>query len=352
MQKPSCRIISFSDFGHLQQIYTGFFLLHKKGVIKLSQTIRKIPWRRFEELHVKVILNDELTLYYDMHDCGVILPEYMEGVDFYFKRSFSPKLIENLPDKEKVFPYGLNYENTAGGFDKFLMARSKLYAGKEKLKILAKSSGLLSLLRKNINQFEVFEGIPRPEIEPKVIFMARAWDTEKIEDKTQKSQTEAINENRAACVRLLRKEFGQNFFGGLAVDDYSAKNFRDCLLPDRTISSQKQYLELLKNFPICVATTGLCGSNGWKLSEYVALSKAIVSEKLQYEAVGNFEKDKNYLEFETPEQCVEKTVRLFEDKNMRERMMKDNFDYYQNYLRPDKIVLNTLAVTGNFQVSA
>lgn len=298
MQKPNCQIINFSDFQHLQQIYTVFFLLHKQGKINLSQEVRQVSLRKFEELHTKVIIDNKITLYYDMHDCGHIVPEFLEGVDFYFKRSYSPKLIENLEGRERVFPFGLSYENYAGKFDRFLLARSKFYQGKEKLKIILKAFG-------GASGFDVFEDVPCPNIEPKVVFMARAWNPEKIEDKKQKAQTEAISETRAECVRLLRKQFGARFFGGLAVDDYSEKNFKDCLLPNESISKQKQYFEVLKDFPIGVATAGLCGSNGWKLAEYVALSKAVVSEKLCYEVTGDFGKDRNYLEFETPEQCVE-----------------------------------------------
>lgn len=148
-------------------------------------------------------------------------------------------LLKNLEGREKVFPFGLNYENYAGNFDRFLLARSKFYQGKEKLKIVLKTFG-------GASGFNIFEDLPRPQIEPKVIFMARAWNPEKIEDKKQKAQTEAINETRAECVRLLRKEFGARFFGGLAVDDYSEKNFKDCLLPNETVSKQSNILKSSK----------------------------------------------------------------------------------------------------------
>jgi hypothetical protein len=175
-----------------------------------------------------------------------------------------------------------------------------------------------------------------------VIFMARAWNPEKIENKTNREETEQINLNRAECIRLLRKEFGQNFFGGLAVDDYSQRYFGDVLLRDESLANQKSYLKTVKNFPVCIATKGLCQSNGWKLAEYIALSKAIVSEKLRYETVGDFAPDRNYLEFTTPEDCARQAVRLFEDKPLRNELMRNNYDYYQNFLRPEKIVLNTL----------
>ncbi len=125
--------------------------------------------------------------------------------------------------------------------------------------------------------------------------MARAWNPDLIESKAQKEIVEALNETRAASVRVLRKKFGERFFGGLAHDDYAARHFKDCLLPDAALSSKRKYLEILKNFPICVTTAGLNRSNGWKLGEYVALSKAIITEPLHFQVTGDFANEVNTL---------------------------------------------------------
>lgn len=342
MPKPNCRIICHSNYEHLQQVYTGFFQLHKKGIINLSQRVEKIPLGKYQEVHVKVIVNDRFTLYYDMHDCGEILPEYLENVDFYFKRSYAPEFLDTLPDKEKVFPYGLNYQTYIDGFDPFLFQRRHLYEKQEKFKIFLKAIGLFSLLNKPQTGLKALNFEPSFQTQPKILFMARVWNPEQLPDKAQRQATEELNQMRAECIKALKKEFKENFFGGLAVDDYSQAKFKDVLLPTNSISNQKQYFEILKQYPICIATKGLCNSNGWKLAEYVALSKAIVSEKLHFEVPGDFCGDKNYLEFATVDECVEKTLTLFKNAELRRQMITNNYDYYQNYLRPDKLILNTL----------
>jgi hypothetical protein len=141
----------------------------------------------------------------------------------------------------------------------------------------------------------------------------------------------------------LQKEFGGRFFGGLAREEYAVEHYKDCLLPDNNISGKRKYLEILKKFPICVTTAGLNDSNGWKLGEYVAFSKAIVTEPLFFQVPGDFAKEKNYLEFTSPDELIEASTRLFEDKTLRFEMMTNNYKYYQSYLRPDSLVLNTLA---------
>ena len=92
-----------------------------------------------------------------------------------------------------------------------------------------------------------------------------------------------------------------------------------------------------------MTTVGLNGSNGWKLGEYVAFSKAIVTEPLRFRVIGDFEKEKNYLEFVNPEELIESVTRLYEDRNLRMAIMMNNYRYYQSYVRPDALVLNSLA---------
>ena len=72
-------------------------------------------------------------------------------------------------------------------------------------------------------------------------------------------------------------------------------------------------------------------------------SKAIVTEPLMYRVPGCFAPERNYLEFSTPESRVECVTRLFKDYQLRCQLMINNFRYYHSYVRPDFLVLNTLA---------
>ena len=46
----------------------------------------------------------------------------------------------------------------------------------------------------------------------------------------------------------------------------------------------------------------------------MAFSKAILTEKLIYGVPGDFESERNYLEFASPETCVDAAIRLVEDR--------------------------------------
>ncbi|HEU4871110.1 MAG TPA: glycosyltransferase, partial [Pyrinomonadaceae bacterium] len=73
-------------------------------------------------------------------------------------------------------------------------------------------------------------------------------------------------------------------------------------------------------------------------------SRAIVSEKLNYQAPGDFSPNRHYLEFEYPDRCVEQVGKLLSDADLRERIMRNNFEYYERYLRPDSMIRRTLNI--------
>jgi hypothetical protein len=351
-EKITCELFSRPYSLHLEQLYTGFGILYRKGIIQLIQRICKGD---VETSHLKVVMNGESVLYYDTEDSPEINNEVLKEVDFYFKRSYSDEEIGKLNDreKEKIFPLGLNYPVFSRGFDALLIKRVAVQKGIGKLLAFVEGMGIDYFLGGNpyiprVNRLEFYPALKLP---PKVLFMIRAWDPSKLKPGSISSKGENINDTRAQCVRMLKREFGKRFLGGFRHDDYSRERFSDCLLSDNNLAKKKNYMKLLREFPICIATTGLHGSIGFKLAEYVCYSKAIVTERLNCRVPGHFEKELNYLEFVSPNGCLESTIRLFQDHKLRQQLMINNYRYYQSYLRPDSLVLNTLAIAMSSAIS-
>ena len=92
----------------------------------------------------------------------------------------------------------------------------------------------------------------------------------------------------------------------------------------------------MRKSSICIASTGLFNSIGWKLAEYVAAGKAIVSENLNYQVIGDFTEGVNYLGYDSIKQCVDAVDKLYTNPELIEKMRKENKKYYYNYQRPDK----------------
>jgi hypothetical protein len=353
VKRLRCELRCHSNGLHLQQIYTGFTMLRNCGLVDVRQKFAHVETRdrskpfHLEDAkvtHLAVIFNEEIKLYYDLHDSYEIDEYQLRAVDVYFKRSYSNEYVKELgPSAKKVKPLGLNYLVYPPRSDWHGAIRSLVLGnGLEKLKSLK----ALRFGRGFSNNPAVDEAwdLPRTDAAPRILFMLRAWDPyddpERPEEKVE--QRRRINEMRASCVRALRDEFGDIFLGGFAHTEFAKAAFPDLLLPDVSLSSKMRYMKLLREYPICIATRGLHGSIGWKFGEYVAYSKAILSEKLEYDVPGNLECGRNYLEFESAESCVAVARRLVADPDLMREMMINNHNYYNAYVRADMLVLNSL----------
>lgn len=352
-----CTMYAYSTSPHVSQLYTGFSLLAANGKINLTQKfehfvhvgIESILKLRPQDLNgLFVILNNEKIIFYDTSDTPNLRNDALEICDAYFKRSY---VAASIPDgyKSRVCPLGFNYELYAGKLNRYEVARFLLRKNALEnfpWEIIRRTAELVSL--GFLPTIGNMCALPIPNQDPCVLFMARAWDPDGESAKvsvTEKAERVQINEMRARCIELLRQELGPKFYGGFARTKYAIENYGSLLLESSLTSGKKNYLTLLRQYPICIATTGLHGSIGWKMAEYVAFSKSIVSEKLNCLVPGSFEPGKNYLEFDTPETCLQQTMKLLESIQLRQEMMENNWAYYKAYMQADKLVWRTLDIT-------
>ncbi|WP_025691417.1 hypothetical protein [Paenibacillus zanthoxyli] len=337
MEKLKCRVYvphPSKTEGHLHQIITGFMMLKEQGLIDLTIEISEFCVSSI----VEVVVNDSIKVAYDMadgyhFDLGRV-QDVIKRTDYFFKRSFNENEHSHYDFAQKIHPLGLNYFVSMK--DNIM---NKSYRDfNEKVKWYIKE-----ILGKNYHQqfyVERFESkLMKLTSKPKILFMARTWGSSEAHGLEQ-GEYEYINETRATCIRMLRKEFSENFTGGFSRRKEAIELYSDCVLND-SVTKKENYIHLVKNSDICISTIGLHKSNGWKLAEYVAASKGIIAEKLYYD-VPEFYEGENYLEFNTPEQCVKQVRRLYDDQDLLMKIKSNNYDYYINYLRPDKLILNTL----------
>lgn len=358
---PWCRMVLWSRASHLSQLLAGFSLLARRGAIRLSQEIRKLDYARPAEPfhlrharreHMLVSVDDQLRLYFDVHDSFEIDLEAATDADFYFKRSYwSPAIPATI--RAKVVPLGLNYEVNARGFDRLEMQRMLAFpnpstsAAREFAVLLLRLAGFEFGPGSRMS-VEQMCASPAPAAQPRVLFMAKAWDPREVAGFSARKAEEraAMNDFRAECIAQLKRRLGSGFYGGFQHTPYASERYPHLLLQDNRLSAKRTYLRLLRDFPICIATGGLHGSIGWKFAEYVAFSKAIVSERLQYELPGDFEESRNYLAFVTPAECVEKALTLIEDRPLRLSLMNACWEYYNGYVRPDAMISRVLETAG------
>lgn len=362
MSKISCCLRLGEVPLHLYQIIAGFIQLEKQGVIDLKiEKIKKNNKNYLPYNTMEVMVNHELRVLYDVNDgYDNLLAENVDFVPFMdrllqeydlcFKRSYSSTNNSKLKYAYKMFPLGLNYMVTIPG--NIAHTPMPYDPMKEKWKKLIRMIPITEYYN-GLYNVNTFEERPKLDGKPNILFMARLWDTsgdyEGQIHSAKQEERQYINDFRAQCIRLCRKEFGSQFFGGVSSSSFAMKNYPDLILEDKKITKRNHYLKKVKQSSICIATMGLHQSIGWKFSEYIAASKAIVTEKLHYEVPGNFVEGRNYLVFTTPEECVYQIDKLINNEALRYKMMVNNYKYYHEYVRPDRLVLNSLLTIMQIQ---
>jgi hypothetical protein len=68
---------------------------------------------------------------------------------------------------------------------------------------------------------------------------------------------------------------------------------------------------------------------------------------LLFEVPGPFGEMSNYLTFDSPDDAVRSIEMLMKDGARRQTIMENNWNYYQQYLRPDRLVWRTLSIATN-----
>ncbi len=329
-------------------------MLERAGMITLKLTKDDtFDIGRMSRPTLKVLVDDRIKIVYDMFDGDTIYSDELNWSDLYFKRSFNSQQICSEIKSSKILPFGFYYlaygPNDHYHHRIYWALSSKITKPeiKELVVQFMRNSYLASRFfnmsnGRYVSNFANFEQIPRFDKEPKIIFFARLWDPNRSKSKPLIDERIQMNENRVNIIKMLKREFGNLFMGGLERSDFTLNNYPDLLVKDKMATKKNVYLHHLRQASIGISTSGLLKSNGAKIAEYIAGSKAIVSEKLNFQVPGNFQNKLNYYEFSTVDECIDNVSFLVNNKEQRYEMTRRNFLYYQEYLRPDMLVLNSL----------
>lgn len=349
--------VYYSKCEAVARLITSFHMLEKDGLFSLDLIENDGSSRKVLSAAIVEAEFEGKRIAFDMGDRWIFSQpdnvSYLTEIDAYFARDYSDIKSIVTPivfnDNPKVMPYGFNYFSTYYG-NPVMKPTEKLALLKYRLKNLCGYS--------RCTNPRYFECTPqKKEKEINILFMTRLWDPSTIiidpavsneinlYRQYMKDEWSCINQSRIAVVRLLKKQFGTDFYGGVIQDAFSEKMCPDLILPKNAVR-KKAYLDRMKLSDICIGTMGLHKSIGWKMGEYVASSRAIVSEPLAYVLPGSFAEGKNYLEFTSPEMCCEKVTSLYSNPDRLYKMKQENFKYYQEFLEPKKQLLNALIAAG------
>ena len=264
---------------------------------------------------VVLVKYDGRTILFDMSDSPELV-DVEDDISTYYKRSYVKNDSYDI-HSYPVLPFGFNYGVTnnlfslnrisAFGFDKVYTARS--------LPILNR---LTNLSYSHI-YYKRMHDIPRDN-GGTILFLTRLWDPATVSSEEKKTFRKHLNAVRIETVKNLKQKFKGRLIAGIANTPLACKLCPELIVPSN-ISSKGNYIKSLRNADICVATNGLENTLGWRIAEYVAFSKAVVSEPFHI-TVPNWNEGQHYLLFDTD--LNEKIDALLYNKNYLQ-MQQQNY---------------------------
>lgn len=369
LRKPIvCKIVYGNIIDpHLSQILAGYQLLMGGGIVKYSTEYNPnyIKQNYIHNVLIEVNFNNGMRICYDLADgyqSFIDMPKFdkiLETVDFYFKRSCNFDINKVLKNKDKIKPLGFNYGVSCKNnpYDRFM------YETNNPIDYAKKYVSYLMNIKKQqpLYYYDKFENIPKEhDRKYKILFSVRLWNHEKIKLESIQNGFPQLNPNetkqllekwqsdwknityeRIEQVRALKETFGDQFLGGVSKNEFSLKIAPDIIAPEEIVH-RLNYMQVIKGDFVCIANRGLYNSIGFKFGEYIAASRAIITEPLAYEVVGDFKENKNYLTFNSTENLLAQSKYLLDNPNKILEIERNNQEYYNEYLRPDKLILKTL----------
>lgn len=339
-------VFLLSKVSNCSQVFVGLKELEHLGMVKLLiidyTNSNHYPYK--DKAIILVKFNSDFY-FFDLQDgYWYGMEYYLERCDFYYKRSFSTQknLMYNKTNRQKIRPLGFNMfvscKDNPYAYESFFRTLIKTVAGVSKLSSFTIDSFVQNPAKKNKNDV-------------KIIFFTRLYDFKRGSHSNENDkEIECINNMRIDLLRGLSSQFGSMFLGGLQ-DNKEARFQAPDLIVSKKITEKGNYIKQLHSCDIGVGSMGLHESTGWKTAEYIAASMGIVHEKLHYTVPGDFQIEKNYFDFTSVEECIERIQLLIDNPDLLFQMRVNNQKYYRKYLSPEKLVWNALTHHGKEDIS-
>jgi hypothetical protein len=338
--RVSAALLPLLESAAVYYLYTALLELEQSGEIELS-------WDARSQVETHTIVTEvecvddgtRLRITFDIHDRGYLFcPRELLASDIYFKRSHSPPDIAKLePEAQaKILPFGPIFGPGNRGGVLSLLAGWFRYTARRPKRAKDTLRQLSDYLR--LPRTRDFERPPDGDLPPRVILQTRLWTEDEV---TAPPYAPEINEDRVGVVRALRKCLGERFIGGALPTPFAKKNYPDVVCEWDT--RRAAYLKTMRDCRIGIYTKGLHYATAWKLGEYAAASLCVVASGFRYTFAEPFTDPRNYLAYESSEECLAHCVRLLENNDEAREMSRANWDYYLQHIQPAKQMRGWLA---------
>lgn len=175
----------------------------------------------------------------------------------------------------------------------------------------------------------------------------KSYDAEQVHSKPYVYMIATLWEANGEETNLQRKRFverckdlGYNFEGGFFASPDHPKygEYKKFILSQRY--SAKSYLQKTKRSKIVFNTPAVHNCHGWKLGEYLAMGKAILSTPLSNNLPGNIEHAKNIHIVSNTSELNAAITLLLNDPDYRSQLGRNASIYYASFCSPAAVIRN------------
>lgn len=160
--------------------------------------------------------------------------------------------------------------------------------------------------------------------------------------------TDSVTNRMRGVFALTSKRLVNSFEGGFffidnpnvvkvfpEYEDYLVK-YQDILTTQRV--GMLEYIQKTQRSSFVFNCPAVSGCHGWKLGEYLAMGKAMISIKPLNAMPGNFIPGHHYVLVRDETEVEEAVIRLTSDKNFRDFLKKNVREYFKEYLSPEAVI--------------
>lgn len=350
-------------------IFAGLKALENQGIVKLKKYNMSSDFATRDiyphRCVIELIANGKILAYdisdgYQDFDFPQVFDKQLDRIDFYFKSSYAPDFAQQLKNKEKFRNLAMSFGCTYPGsyFEKakirnalaensykeaayITLKLSQIQAESDYRKLESRNSyGSYNLL--HWTRLWEYDHLTTEHIMEAYPTLTPEQAKEKCEQQIE--MLRQTNTERIQTVRILREAFGDRFVGGLSDNATSRKEAPDLITNDPRVSTRDGYLESLRQNYVHILSKGVHGCIGARYGETFANARALITDPLVYEPIGNPEENENFLVYTSPQEILGCAEKLLSNVELIHKMEENNCRYYNEYLRPDVRMLNTLKI--------
>jgi hypothetical protein len=318
-QLTRCVVARQFDLFHGSRVITGLSQLSGPFTVECASWITNRLSLQVETCGLRIGI--ELSDHSDVFD-----EELLARSDLYFKRSYYEPDLARIATglRSKIMPLGLNYAcrshivllRTLGFFKIRPVSHHELYR---------------TLV---MPHYSVYEYAPDAPCEASILFQARLWSPADAPGDAD------VNQKRVELLRALRRAFGRRVVGGLVPSPLACEQYPDLLttFPCR----QPAYIRAAKKPLIGIYFRGLFHSVAFKLPEYLAASKCIVSESIRNRLPEPLVHGKHLLNFTSHDECLAHCDRLLSSPLLARQLRESAWEYYVQEVAPAAHMRNVI----------